>query len=292
MKFKNPSLLLVKMGVIRSGLLVLVVVSLSVFLIIGNSLFIFSSSLEYENIQEELLPVVEEVMGDAIDLPASVGIRSEMMSLYCENNSNFVFSEGEYTFDVSCDSILQGDDAVISEIVHEFAEEVYYKDYDCGFVGCLKEGREKPFFLISEGTKDYLEGKAYLVFFICLILSVLVFFLVETKTNAPVIVGVVVILSSLPFLKLESVLSFFADNSILKFFTFLFTQSYPVAISGIIAGVILILVGIVLKFFKLGFWVSDIIGKLSGRGSANPNPEGKNKPPVKQNPQTFRKKQG
>jgi len=104
---------------------------------------------------------------------------------------------------------------------------------------------------------------------VCLFISIGIFFLVRNKTNAPILVGGLLLIASLVFVKLDSVAGFFADKSLLKFFGFLFTSSYSIAIKGIFAGIILIIIGIISKFFKVGFWISGILSKFRKDKSNN-----------------------
>ncbi len=267
------------MSVIRGGLLVIASVLIFIGFLLMNSLLVVSNSLEYKNIQNELVPVVIDFIGERVNLSNVVDAKFPLMKEYCENNSEFVFNEKEFTFEVSCDSIEQGSEAIIEEIIRDFVDDIYYRDYDCGFIDCFNNGEDIPYFLISENTKNYFENKFYFILSLLFVMAVIMFFLIENKTNFPILLGSLLIVSSFPFMKLNNLISFFAEKSFLNFFTFLFTESYSVAIKVLIFGVFLLLLGIVLKFFKIGFWVSDFISRFSKRqrrGSA-PNPNGSNK---------------
>jgi len=255
------------MGLIRGGLLVITSVVLFAFFLIGNSLLVVSNSLEYENIQEELVPVITEIIDEQINLDQIVEDKLPAMESYCVNNSEFVFNAEGRTLDISCGSIEQGNEMIVKEIIEDSVEEVYYQEYDCGFIECLKEQKSIPFFLLSAQTQSYFENKFYIVMLICLGLSALVFLLVESKTNMPILVGALLVVSSLPFLKLDSIAGFFADKSLLQFFTFLFTQSYSVFIKSFILGLVLIAIGIFFKFFNWGFKISEFIGKFRNKNT-------------------------
>jgi len=250
------------MGIIRGGLLVIASVLFFIGLLVANSLFVISSSLDYKNVQENLVPVVTDVLEEEVGLSGVIEDKLPELEAYCENNSEFVFREEGETFDISCESVGAGSDAVVDEAIGEFVENIYYEDYDCGFFDCIKEG-EKPFFLVSEKTKNYFQGKLYLVLVVLAILLASMSLLVESKTNLLLIAGSLLIVAALPFLKLESVIGFFADKSFLQFFTFLFTQSYFVFLTGLILGIVTFGLGITLKFFVVGFKVSDFFSKFS-----------------------------
>jgi len=259
------------MGMIRSGLLVTASVFLFVGFLLMNSLLVVSNSLEYENVQNEIAPVVTEVI-EGVDFSEVIDENNKVIEDYCKNHSEFVFEADEQEISVSCDSIEQGRDAIVNEAISEFVEYIYYDDYECGFIDCFGKSK-RPYFLISEHAKNYFENKFYLVLLICLGISFAVFFLVENKSNAPILVGGFLIVSALPFIKLDKVVSFFSENSFFQLFTFLFAQSYFVAVKTIIFGVLLIAFGIMIKFFKIGFWISNLISKFrrtkKEKGSAN-----------------------
>ena len=250
------------MGFIRSGLLVIVSVILFMGFLLMNSLLVVSNSLEYKNIQEELIPVVTEFLSEQINLESVSENQLILMQEYCINQTEFVFSEAGETFAISCDAIEGGVNAIVEEMISGKVEEIYYADYSCDFIDCFEEQRDMPYFLVSEQTKNYFENKFYFLMLVCLFISIGIFFLVRNKTNAPILVGGLLLIASLVFVKLDSVAGFFADKSLLKFFGFLFTSSYSIAIKGIFAGIILIIIGIISKSFKVGFWISGILSKI------------------------------
>ena len=266
------------MGIIRGGLLVVASVLLFTCFLVGGSLLVVSNSLEYENIQKELVPVVTEVIEEQIDISSVIDEKFPIMQEYCQNNSEYVFDAEGQTFDVSCDSIEQGTDTIIQEVIEETVEEFYYTNYDCTFLNCFKENKEMPYFLVSEQTQNYFEGKFYFVLILSLIFVGIMFFLVETKTNLPILVGSLLVVSSLPFMKLDSIVGNFADKSLLQFFTFLFTQSYSVFIISLILGILLIALGIFLKFFGWGFKISELINKFRGKSGSNQKEKTSQKP--------------
>ena len=249
------------MGFIRGGLFVIISVLFFISLLLVNSLFTISSSLKYENIQSELVPVVKNVLEEEIGLSQIIDDKLPEIQIYCKNNSEFVFKEGEETISISCGAIQNGSDAIVDEAVNNFVESVYYDEYDCDFLDCFEEENGKPFFLVSEKTRSYFSGKFYYALFLSLILLVAMFFLIESKTNLPFIVGGLLVIASLPFLKLESLISSFADKVFLQFFSFLFTEAHFVFLVSLILGLICLVLGIVLKFFVVGFKISNLFSK-------------------------------
>ncbi|MGD9276833.1 MAG: hypothetical protein PVJ67_06705 [Candidatus Pacearchaeota archaeon] len=250
------------MGFIRGGLFVILSVLFFVSLLVANSLYTISSSLEYENLKGELVPVVKSTIEDQINLEEAINAALPLIELYCENNSDYVFNEGGVTFAISCETVKSNPDLIVEDAIDNFVEETYYKDYNCKFLDCFKENDGMPFFLISENTKNYFQNKFYFMLPVLLVLLVGMFFLIEGKTNLPIVVGAEFIIASLPFLKMESFIGLFADKTILQFFSFLFTQSYHIFIISFILGIIILASGIVMKFFVVGFSIHNFFEKF------------------------------
>ncbi len=250
------------MGIVRGGLFVIASVLLFLLFLVGNVFLTLSLSLDYASVQPELVSVVESIAGDEINLEQEVEGRLGSMELYCQNNSEYVFNdESGQVFVIPCEVVSQGPDAVVDYSVNNFVEEIYYKDYDCDFLDCFAE-TEQPFFLISQKAKDYWNNKFYLSLFISLFLIALMFFLIEDKKNLPIVAGVLLLISALPFMKLNWVLSFFSDKSFLQFFTIFFAKAYTVFLISFSLGIILLGIGGVLKLFGIGFKISDFLDKL------------------------------
>lgn len=256
------------MGMIRGGLFVTASALLFLLFLAGNVFLTLTWSLEYDTIQPELASVVENIAENQINLDEVINENYEIMKLYCQNNSEYVFNEQGYTFVVPCPVIFQGSGAIIQHSTNTLIEEFYYKEYDCGFWECIKKVNiGEPFVLVSEKAKDYWNSKFYLALVASLILIVLMFFLIETKHSLFIIVGSLSIISSLPFMKLNWLLSFISDESFLQFFTIFFTKAYNVFLISFIIGLALLGVGIGLKFFNVGFKISDLLskkGKIKG----------------------------
>ncbi len=249
------------MGAIRKGLLVIVSVLIFIGLLLMNCLFIISNSLEYENIQKELTPALTDVADEDMNIFENLEDMTPFLIVHCENNSEFIFSKDGQTFNISCESIRNGSDAIMNESASDFVHEIYYKDYDCSFINCFENGDGSPFFLVSKKTYEYSKSKFYFILLICFVLAVILFFLAESKSNFPILLGSLLVVSALPFIKLESVFAYFANKFILELFSFLFTEAFSVSVKILILGGIFIAVGVALKFFKIGFWISEKFSK-------------------------------
>jgi len=249
------------MGVIRGILIVVASVLLFFSFLLINLSWTLSSSLNYENVQSQSTLIVKDILQDQIGLDNYIRTALPQMQMYCQNNSDYVSIYQGYTFGIPCDVIMQGEEAIINETVKDLVFNIYYTEYECNFLDCLKES-EIPMFLVSEKAYDYWTNKFYFSLMVSFVLLILIFVLVEKKTNMPILAGSLLIVSSLPFIKLDYVLSLFADKMFVKFLSIFFSQAYPVSVQVLVAGIIFLIVGILLKCFKVGFFISELISKF------------------------------
>ncbi len=250
------------MGAIRGILLVFVCVFLFLTILIGNVFWTLNLSLDYNNVKPEVKVVLDNALENQ-NLETIVEKNLEVMQFYCQTNSEYVFNyDGSgYSFTLPCNVVLEGSDAIVEYISNDFVEEFYYKDYECGFIDCFEKAG--PFFLISQKAKNYWEHNAYLFLIASLVLVGLSFLLVEKKTNIFIITGILLIVASLPFAKLDLILSFFSDKFVLGLFTIFFTESYTIFVVSLVLGIILLGIGILFKLFKIGFSISGFLSKFS-----------------------------
>ncbi len=247
------------MGVIRGILLVLVVVLLFLSVVCITLFWTLSLSLRYENVEKESVIIAKDFL-KGTDITGIVKQMSPFINSYCKNNSEYVFNYQGYTFDIPCSTALEGEDAIVEEGVRDLVKDVYYTEYDCSFLDCASKP-QLPLFLISEKALDFFTNKLYFFLMASFILLILVFLFIEKKTNIPILVGSLLVTSSLLFIKLDSFFSLFPDNIIFKFLGIFFSQAYFVSLRVLVIGIVLIVAGIVLKVFKIGFFISNIIAK-------------------------------
>jgi len=238
------------MGFIRGGLLFVISVILIISLLIGNIFFVFSSSLKYENINSHLGPVMSDLVEKQINL-SSVEEGFSQIQEYCKTHDDFVLGEEGYVFVLSCEEVINGTpENVIASESSKFLEKIYYKNYECGFFDCFKEG-EVPFFLISQKTQKYIQNKFYYSLLISLILMVLMFFFVQSKKNWFFLVGSLLIFTSLPFSKLDIFSSFSSNEYVVEMFSLFFSSAWNVFLIMFLIGIVLITTGIAFKLWDL-----------------------------------------
>jgi len=250
-------------------------VLLLVSLLSGNVLLTLGLSLSYENVNNELSYILTDVIlggyndvlpDTEINLTERVDEGFEFMEEYCENNTEFVYSEGEYTFTIPCDIVEKGPEQIINQSISSAVDEVYYKEYNCEFWDCFGE-EDLPFFLASEKAKEYWTSKFYLALIVSSILSALALLLIENRRNFPIVLGSLMAVSALPFMKLNSFVSFF-DGVVVQFISVFISEARTVFLIFFISGLILIGLGIALHFVKAGFSIAEWIKKKRGMKSA------------------------
>jgi len=243
------------MGFIRGVIVVILSFLLLITLLAMNLSLTFNFSLQYENVKEVVGPEIQKAVNEEMNINQEVNERLPELQLYCQTNDEFVFSEQGYTFVIPCELAYEGVDVIINESIDSVIESTYYKEYDCGFWNCLKE-EGLPFFLVSEKAKDYWKGNFVLALIVSVILVLLIFFLVSGKHNAFIISGFLLLLASLPF-KNFGLFSFFTNDSLLlSLVNIFFSKAKEVFAISVIAGIILIVFGILIKLFMIGFKIS------------------------------------
>jgi hypothetical protein len=246
-----------------------------------NLFFTLNSSLKYENVQKEIPLLVNELtngsssllqkfdLGDAFNISQATDKEKTAMDKYCQNNSEYTFVFEGSTISVPCSSLSGGKEAVVKATVNGFVDSIYYKEYDCNFWNCITK-EKAPYFLISQKAKDYWHQKFYFALIASLVLVALLFLLVEGKTNWPVLVGSILILSAAPLLKIKEIISFIIPKSIhilSVFLSIFFSKSYATFWISLIVGLVLIGLGLGLKFSNAEF-VKNILDKIEKKESA------------------------
>jgi hypothetical protein len=228
------------MGVLRGGLLVIVSVLFLLCLVVQGFLLTVYFSLDYNTVNPKLSSVASELL-------EKQGISSKV-------NSSFV-----------------------QEQVSKMVEEKYYGIYDCNFFDCIQKTNE-PFSLVSKHSQDYWKTKFFSSLIVFLVLALIIFLLVEHKSNFFILSSVLLAISSLAFLKLDIVMStilkpFFSVSerlgdlpfsSFLELFSVFLVRS-PLVFSLFLAiAISLFAIGLIMKLFGIGFEISELIEKISG----------------------------
>jgi hypothetical protein len=249
------------MGAIRGFFVV--VVSILLFLSIFSSVLLLtlSSSLNYNNLQKESKEVIKGILEENMNISSAVDTALPFIQIYCQTNSEYVFNAQGYTFTIPCNITSGGRESIINNGIDYLIKGIYYKEYDCEFIDCFSKS-EVPTFLFSMKSYTFLNNLFYIFLFVSFLLFILVFFLIEKKVNTPILVGILLIVSSLPFFKLNNLISFIPNEMVVKIVGLFFSSASSISIKVLVVGIILLVVGIVLKISKVGFSISEIISKF------------------------------
>jgi hypothetical protein len=238
------------MGFLRGSLVIFLGILLFVSIFSSILLFVLSSSLEYKNVEKHFNPIISTVIYDSIDT-LKVEERFLDMQSYCLDHQNYVIIQNNYNFDISCSDILEGDyQSVLEKQVDEFVSETYYRGYDCSFLDCFsKEG--VPFFLISQETQNYVKSKFYFMIVFSLVLAGLMFLFLENRRNLLIVIGSLLIVSSLPLMKLGSLPLLFSGDYVPEVVSLFSETASFVFWFVFILGLFILGGGIALKFWGI-----------------------------------------
>lgn len=239
------------MGIIRGVLIVFVSILLFLVFVAGNIFFILDLSMDYENIQPQIVSVSDFLIEQQIGMKTEIEFYLDVADEFCEENPDYTFSLEEYTFIVSCSVISQGADAVLQEGVIQIFDKIYYKSYNCEFLECLGQ-EEVPLVLVSQKANSFWSSKFKLALLIAVALIVLMFFLVSKKYNMLVISGALLTVSSFSALGLQNIFSFFVDVEFLQLAVIFISKAGTVFWISFITGIVLLAAGILLKIFGAG----------------------------------------
>lgn len=256
------------MGLIRGGLSFITGILLLISFLAMNLFLTIDLSLDYDNVKPKIASAVKDVAENELNLTKEIKENFVFAELHCQNNTDFIFIQGEYVFEIPCSVVSEGPDEFIDYGINQAIDDIYYKKYECSFLDCLRT--EFPFFLISEQAKDSSKNRFYSSLVISLILITTMFFLTEKKSNLFIITGSLLAISSLPFTKISAFLSFL-DDSFLEFVLVLFSESHNVFLISFILGIIIIGIGIALKFWDFGNFISEKFGRKTIRNKESEN---------------------
>lgn len=242
------------MGIIRGALVTLITILLFGSLFLTGSFLTLSMSLNYQVIQ---LKVVDTLI-EQTNISDQISSELEDMQDYCQNNTHYMKTFENYSIDIPCSIINQdSEETIVNYIVSSVVEKNYYKEYDCNFMDCFVQDGN-PFFVFSEHSKDYFNSWFYKSLIISLVLAGLIFVFMEKRNNLFFLLGIVLIILSFLFLGIGKIVSLIIGWEFAQIVGVLFTQSYSVFMIFIISGIVLIGMGILLKFLSFGRFIERL----------------------------------
>jgi len=197
-----------------------------------------------------------------LNLSSGIRLNYPKMIDACSPKENYYFSTLKKN--ISCEEFSISKEEFELNLLNSSVSQVYYKNYSCSFWDCLSK-TGSPMFLVSEKASNYWKSNFYFFLFVSLVLLIVIFLLLEEKINLLFVFGITLILSSLPLLKIESFLLFLLkpiayfvnfinyldSSSLISIFSIFFSRANFIFYFLVVIGVTFIILGIVLKFWKL-----------------------------------------
>lgn len=268
------------MGVLRSFVIVIVSISLFLSILFGGITASLVLSLKYDNVQPRINTIAREIIETQIGEDEIVNNLMPYLSVYCQTNTEIVQDFQGYTFVFPCSVVKEGYYSIINYSVNYLVGDFYYKQYNCSFVKCFQDS-DVPLFLVSDYARQFWKSLLFKALIASFILACLIILLVERKSNAPILIGSLLIINSLIVLSLEKIGTFAANaflspismaitkentSSILsQVVTIFFSESLRIFLYMFIGGAVLILLGILFKISGLGLKVGEKIEQMKQR---------------------------
>jgi hypothetical protein len=266
------------MGFFRGAGVVIVSVLFFVSILTAGIFWTLSLSLNYDNVNSKVSSVSSSIVGEKLN-SAELNKTFSLMKNYCKTNPNYsyVFKEGNYSYNLSCKNLPNSTNELLSQTTSYFVKDFYYKTYSCEFWSCFKE-QGIPFFLVSKYSQDYWHKLFVKLILFSILLFVLLFFLTKRKANAFILSGALLIIASLPILKLkilgtnivekmfspvgEAVSWGASKDTIANIVGVFFSESSRVFLTYFVIGIILLIAGIVFTFMSFGFKIFEKVDKI------------------------------
>lgn len=266
------------MGFFRGAGVVIVSVLFFVSILTAGIFWTLSLSLNYDNVNTRVSSVSSSIVGEKLN-SAELNKTFSSMKNYCKTNPTFsyVFKEGNYSYNLSCKNLPNSTSELVSQTTSYFVSDFYYKTYSCEFWSCFKE-QGVPFFLVSKYSQNYWHKLFVKLILFSILLFVLLFFLTKRKANAFILSGALLVIASLPVLKLKTL----GTNIVEKMFSpigeavswgaskdtitnivgVFFSESSRVFLTYFVIGIILLIAGIVFSFMSFGFKIFEKVDKI------------------------------
>src|SRR3989344_2834638 len=267
------------MGIIRGALLIFISVLLFVSLLLSNIFFTMSLSLQPEVVQPKLEETLKDIDARGFSIRQIIENNYDIMLNDCVNETVYSFSDDEFGvgIEIPCSVVAQGVEPVLDYSVNAYVEEQYSKEIDCNFFDCFGKTKS-PMFLMSKKAQNYWQAKFYFFLVISLILFGGVMFFTSNKNNSFIVLGVLMIVSAIPLLKIEVFLSPIFNfilgfinlsndvsfNLIPQISSIFFSKASTVFWIVFITGIVFLVLGFTFRLLSFSFKMSRVFGLGQG----------------------------
>ncbi len=253
------------MGLISKALTLIFSFLLFISLVFGAIFFTINLSLEYNEVQKNAAPFVENYLRQTLNQKVSTTDKILETILSIELIQKIPFTNN---LKQSLEQKMKSGDlnnVSLQQETQEFIQEMYYAEYACDYWDCFSIS-EVPFFLISQKSQNYWYANFRYLGIASLILMAILFLLVSQKRNFFVLMGILSLLASLPLWGIKKLIAIFFKGQILDFANIFFDKSGYIATVLVAIGIALIALAIIFGLFGLGFkifsWIDRIKVKL------------------------------
>ena len=247
------------MGIVKGTLMFLLTSLLLTSLTFGNLALTLSLSIGQDNFQENFVKNIAEVIAEETQGDEQLDSGLENAKQHCLNNTEFTLNSSGTEISIPCEKVNEGSNAIIEESIKNLIfEQESNENAKCDNpINCFAKYKD---ILFSEEAKNYWNKMFYFSLLVTLIIIGAMFFVIEEKISLPISVGIMTMISSLPFFVINFILPAF-KISFLKPVSVLFSQSYFVFLLMLSIGILLIVLGFGIKFFKVGYKISEMFDK-------------------------------
>ena len=234
-----------------------------------------SLSLQPEVVQPKLEETLKDIDARGFSIRQIIENNYDIMLNDCVNETVYSFSDDEFGvgIEIPCSVVAQGVEPVLDYSVNAYVEEQYSKEIDCNFFDCFGKTKS-PMFLMSKKAQNYWQAKFYLFLVISLILFGGVMFFTSNKNNSFIVLGVLMIVSAIPLLKIEVFLSPIFNfilgfinlsndvsfNLIPQISSIFFSKASTVFWIVFITGIVFLVLGFTFRLLSFSFKMSRVFG--------------------------------
>ena len=186
------------MGFVKGTLVFFLASFLLIALIFGNLALTLSLSIGQENFQENLVENIAKAVAENTETDEQIDSNLAVFQENCANNTEINLELNGTKISIPCEKAKEGSEAVIKESVNDILFETEPdKNIECdNSINCFLKYKG---ILFSEEAKNYWSKMFYFSLVVVFLIILGMFFLVEERLSLPISVGIITIISSLPF---------------------------------------------------------------------------------------------
>lgn len=255
-----------------------------------------SSSLSYQNVENNAVNAALSLMGSQAGLTQQVDNSMPLIKQYCQQSQKDIsLNYKGYNITISCSDENATASKLINDTMKNVIKSVYYAKYNCGYWDCFSSASAStngiPLFLVSEKSYEYWKRIFDYSIASSILLIGLFVLLSKKRESSSLPVGILLALSALPLLAIQKVISGL-PNMVSGITSLFFSQTNYVFVRMIIAGGILTAAGIAVRIAVGGSRLYDHFHKKGDGKNQESNPEEKpaNQKGNKNEPKNNRRK--